>query len=57
MEKCKYADTYTAKFPPRCYPKDKSGKPLGEPCKACKMKWDAKNRAGARRSARFERTS
>lgn len=31
MKKCRYANKYKAKFPPRCN--------KGDPCDACKTKW------------------
>lgn len=40
ITKCKGADRYTAKHPPRC-----------GPCETCKTKWEARLRASARKSA------
>lgn len=45
MLKCKYADAYKAIRPPTC--------DNGRGCEACRIKWEGKNRARARKLERM----
>lgn len=47
MIKCKNADKYQAIYPPRCN--------NGDPCEACKQKWESINRAKARKLERIRK--